>query len=159
MAWLSSHPTLAARPRHGPGGAAPAPGGVARMRLDYTQGQPQRQTLFAQGQERITDAFGFSPVPLLARAEELQQAPESVRAASMALKLVRERITLHRRYIAKLIEVAVEEDVPGDWGAIWRRFRAVVESLPRKASLATLEPIRADLSDLRDEVANLLENV
>jgi len=52
----------------------------------------------------------------------------------MALKLVRERITLHRRDIAKLIEVAVEEDVPGDWGAIWRRF-------PRKASLATLEPI------------------
>ena len=105
----------------------------------------------------ITDAFGFSLAPLLARAEELQQAAESVRAASMALKLVRERITLHRRDIAKLIEVAVEEDVPGAWGAIWRRFRAIVESLPRKASLTVLEPILADLADLHDEVANLLE--
>jgi replication initiation protein RepC len=105
----------------------------------------------------ITDAFGFSLAPLLARAEELQQAAESVRAAAMALKLVRERITLHRRDIAKLIEVAVEEDVPGAWGAIWKRFRAIVESLPRKASLAILEPILADLAELHDEVANLLE--
>jgi replication initiation protein RepC len=105
----------------------------------------------------ITDAFGFSLAPLLARAEELQQAAESVRAAFMALKLVRERITLHRRDIGKLIEVAVEEDVPGDWGAIWRRFRTIVESLPRKASLGVLEPILTDLAVLHDEVANLLE--
>ena len=84
----------------------------------------------------ITDAFGFSLAPLLARAEELQQAAESVRAASMALKLVRERITLHRRDIGKLIEVAVEEDVPGDWGTIWKRFRAIVEAIPRQAVLA-----------------------
>jgi replication initiation protein RepC len=105
----------------------------------------------------ITDAFGFSLAPLLARAEELQQAAESVRAASMALKLVRERITLHRRDIAKLIEVAVTEDVPGDWGSIWKRFRALVDALPRKASLGVMEPILGDLAALHEEVANLLE--
>ncbi|PSH63374.1 replication initiation protein RepC [Phyllobacterium brassicacearum] len=106
----------------------------------------------------ITDAFGFSLAPLLARAEELQQAAESVRAASRALKLVRERITLHRRDIAKLIEVAVAEDVPGDWGTIWKRFRAIVEAIPRQAVLAALEPILSDLAALHDEVAILLEN-
>jgi len=105
----------------------------------------------------ITDAFGFSLAPLLARAEELQRAAESVRAASRALKLVRERITLHRRDIAKLIEVAVEEDIPGDWGTIWKRFRAIVEAIPRQAVLATLEPILSDLAALHDEVAILLE--
>ncbi|PSH55272.1 plasmid replication protein RepC [Phyllobacterium sophorae] len=105
----------------------------------------------------ITDAFGFSLAPLLARAEELQRAAESVRAASMALKLVRERITLHRRDIGKLIEVAVEEDVPGDWGTIWKRFRAIVEAIPRQAVLATLEPILRDLAALHDEVVILLE--
>ncbi|MHC1550225.1 plasmid replication protein RepC [Phyllobacterium sp. K27] len=106
----------------------------------------------------ITDAFGFSLAPLLVRAEELQQAAESVRAASMALRLVRERITLHRRDIAKLIEVAVTEAVPGDWGTIWERFRALVGALPRKASLGVLEPILGDLAALHEEVANLLED-
>jgi len=105
----------------------------------------------------ITDAFGFSLAPLLARAEELQQAAESVRAASMALKLVRERITLHRRDIGKLIEVAVEEDVPGDWGTIWKRFRAIVEAIPRQAVLAALQSALSDLAALHDQVAILLE--
>ncbi|WP_027229653.1 plasmid replication protein RepC [Phyllobacterium sp. UNC302MFCol5.2] len=106
----------------------------------------------------ITDAFGFSLAPLLARSEELQAAAESVRAASRALKLVRERITLNRRDIAKLIEVAVEEAVPGDWGTLWKRFRVIVEAIPRQASLAALQPILADLAALHDEVAMLLEN-
>jgi replication initiation protein RepC len=105
----------------------------------------------------ITDAFGFSLAPLLARAQELQQAAESVRAASRALKLVRERITLHRRDIAKLIEVAVAEEVSGDWGTIWKRFRAIVEAIPRQAALDILEPILSDLAALHDEVAMLLE--
>jgi replication initiation protein RepC len=105
----------------------------------------------------ITDAFGFSLAPLLARAEELQRAAESVRAASMALKLVRERITLHRRDIGKLIEVAVAEDVPGNWGTLWKRFRAIVEAIPRQTVLAALEPILSDLAALHDEVAMLLE--
>lgn len=35
---------------------------------------------------------------------------------------MRERITLHRRDIQKLIEAALEEDVPGDWVTLWQRF-------------------------------------
>jgi replication initiation protein RepC len=105
----------------------------------------------------ITDAFGFSLAPLLARAEELQQAAESVRAAARALKLVRERITLQRRDIAKLIEVAAAEEVSGDWGTLWTRFRAIVEAIPRRAALDALEPILSDLAALHDEVAMLLE--
>lgn len=46
-------------------------------------------------------------------------------AESRALKLMRERITLQRRDIQKLIDVAIEEGAPGDWGGLWRRFRAV----------------------------------
>lgn len=119
---------------------------------------PNGKRYSRKGREgEITHAFGFSLAPLLARAEELQQAAESVRAASRALKLVREGITLHRRDIAKLIEVAVAEDVPGDWSAIWKRFRAIVEAIPRQAVLATLEPILCDLATLHDEVAILLE--
>jgi replication initiation protein RepC len=71
----------------------------------------------------LEDAFGFSLAPLLARAEEFHQAAERVRADGRALKLMRERITLQRRDIAKLIEAAIEEGAPGAWQALWRRFR------------------------------------
>lgn len=105
----------------------------------------------------IEEAFGFSLAPLLARAQEFEAAAERVRADNRALRLMRERITLHRRDIQKLIEAAVEEDVPGDWGGLWRHFRAVVESIPRRANIAELEPIVADLAALRDDVDKLLE--
>ncbi|MES0000971.1 replication initiation protein RepC [Mesorhizobium sp. M0051] len=105
----------------------------------------------------IEEAFGFSLAPLLARAQEFEAAAERVRADNRALRLMRERITLHRRDIQKLVEAAVEEDVPGDWGGLWKRFRAVVETIPRRARIAELEPIVADLAALRDDVDKLLE--
>ena len=63
----------------------------------------------------LEDAFGFSLAPLLARAEEFRAAAERVRADNRALRLMRERITLQRRDIGKLIEAAVEEGAPGNW--------------------------------------------
>ena len=105
----------------------------------------------------IQEAFGFSLVPLLARAYEFQAAAERVRADNRALRLMRERITLHRRDIHKLIEAALDEDVPGDWGGLWKRFRGVVEAIPRRACIAELQTIVADLAALRDDVDKLLE--
>lgn len=102
------------------------------------------------------DAFGFSLAPLLARAAEFSAAAERVRAENRALKLMRERITLHRRDIGKLIEVAVEEDVAGDWQGLWRRFRVIVEAIPRRATLPDLEPIVAELAAIREDVDMLL---
>ncbi|PBB83746.1 plasmid replication protein RepC [Mesorhizobium sp. WSM3876] len=105
----------------------------------------------------IEEAFGFSLAPLLARAFEFEAAAERVRADNRALRLMRERITLHRRDIHKLIEAALEEDVPGDWGGLWERFRGVVEAIPRRASIPELEPTVADLAALHEEVDKLLE--
>jgi replication initiation protein RepC len=105
----------------------------------------------------LAEAFGFSLAPLLARAAEFQHAAERVRADNRALKLMRERITLHRRDIQKLVEAAVEEGAPGEWGAIWKRFRAVVDTIPRRAELSELEPIVSDLAALHEEVDIMLE--
>jgi len=105
----------------------------------------------------IEEAFGFSLAPLLARADEFEAAAECVRAGNKAVRLMRERITLHRRDVQKLIEAAVEEDIPGDWSSLWRRFRAVVEAIPRRAGLGELEPIVGDLVALHEEVDILLE--
>ncbi|WP_353646138.1 plasmid replication protein RepC [Mesorhizobium sp. WSM2239] len=104
------------------------------------------------------DAFGFSLAPLLVRADEFQEAAERVQADNRALKLMRERITLHRRDISKLIEVAVEEGAAGDWGGLWRRFRAIVDAIPRRATVDDLEPFVADLAAIREEVDNLLDS-
>jgi replication initiation protein RepC len=104
------------------------------------------------------DAFGFSLAPILARAEEFSGAAERVRADNIALRLMRERITLHRRDIGKLIEAAVEEDVSGDWEGLWRRFRAVVDAIPRRAAICDLEPIVAGLAAIREEIDILLNS-
>ncbi|TPJ52393.1 plasmid replication protein RepC [Mesorhizobium sp. B2-6-4] len=106
----------------------------------------------------IAEAFGFSLAPLLTRAAEFQRAAEQVRSDALALKLMRERITLHRRDIQKLVEAAIEEGAAGDWGAVWRRFRAIVESIPRRAGLSDLERIVVDLAELHDEVDRMLES-
>ena len=63
----------------------------------------------AQGD--IETAFGFDLSPLVARADEIEALAAAVAAEDRALKLARERITLCRRDIAKMIEAAVEEDV------------------------------------------------
>ncbi|WP_394885893.1 plasmid replication protein RepC (plasmid) [Mesorhizobium sp. AaZ16] len=105
----------------------------------------------------LEDAFGFSLAPLLVRADEFQEAAERVQADNRALKLMRERITLYRRDISKLIEAAVEEDVPGDWGGLWRRFRAIVDTIPRRATVDDLEPFVAGLAAICEEVDKLLE--
>jgi replication initiation protein RepC len=105
----------------------------------------------------LEDAFGFSLAPLLARMDEFRAAAERIRADNRALKLMRERITLQRRDISKLIEAAREEGVPGTWESLWKRFRAVVEGLPRKASVSGLEPFAAALDAIREEVDTALK--
>nr|WP_281722380.1 plasmid replication protein RepC [Nitrosomonas nitrosa] len=105
----------------------------------------------------LKDAFGFSLAPLLARADEFAAAADQVRADNRALRLMRERITLHRRDIHKLIEMAIEERMAGDWAGLWCRFRMIVDAIPRRASLADLEAIVAELAALHEEVDMLLE--
>ncbi len=114
----------------------------------------------------IEMAFGFDLSPLVARAEEFEVWAEDVRAEERALKLVRERITLCRRDIAKMIATGVEEGVatrrggqdPSDWSEIHGLFRGILERIPRTATRRELEPIADDLTMLAGEVLSLLED-
>jgi len=89
-----------------------------------------------------------------------------VRAEERALRLVRERITLCRRDIAKMIATGVEEGVPthragqgpSDWAEIHALYRGLLERIPRTAAREELEPIAADLTLLADEILTLLES-
>ncbi|WP_064712964.1 plasmid replication protein RepC [Rhizobium bangladeshense] len=105
----------------------------------------------------VNEAFGFSLAPLLARAEEIEQMAAEVMAERLHVQRLRERITLCRRDVAKLIEAAVEEDVPGDWQGLYLEFRALIEGLPRSPTTAQLEGLLDELKVLRAGILNQLE--
>ncbi|MBY5416375.1 plasmid replication protein RepC [Rhizobium leguminosarum] len=106
----------------------------------------------------VDEAFGFSLAPLLARAEEIEQLAAEVMAERLHVQRLRERITLCRRDIAKLIEAAVEEEIPGDWQGLYREFRDLIESLPRSPTTAQLELLLDELTGLRTDILNRLES-
>ncbi|MCK1541862.1 replication initiation protein RepC [Bradyrhizobium sp. 179] len=118
------------------------------------------------GAGEIELAFGFDLSPLVVRSEEFERLAADIEAEARALKLVRERITLCRRDIAKMIATGIEEAVPtrrggqgpADWQVVHTAFRAIVDQIPRTATRQQLEPIAEELSQLADDVLNLLES-
>jgi replication initiation protein RepC len=114
----------------------------------------------------ITFAFGFDLAPLVARAEEFERMAEEIEAEARAVRLAKERITLCRRDIAKMIAAGIEEGVPtrraGQGPASWQEahvsFRGLVEGISRTAGLEELEAAADALSSLADDILNLLEN-
>ncbi|NKL24938.1 plasmid replication protein RepC [Rhizobium leguminosarum] len=106
----------------------------------------------------VDEAFGFSLAPLLARAEEIEQLAAAVMAERLHVQRLRERITLCRRDIAKLIEAAVEEEIVGDWQGLYREFRDLIEGLPRSPTTGQLELLLDELMALRTDVLNRLES-
>ena len=115
----------------------------------------------AKGGE-VQIAFGFSLAPLLARADELEAAAEQVRMQKAALREARERLTLLRRDIAKLLELALAEGWSGDWNDLHQRFRIIVDSIPRRAEQAELAALVTSLETIRlsiDKLLNKNENI
>jgi replication initiation protein RepC len=84
-------------------------------------------------QGTIGEAFGFSLAPLLARAGEIEQLAAEVTAERLLLQRLRERVTLVRRDIAKLIEAALEDGLAGNWMRYEAEYRREVQALPRFA--------------------------
>jgi replication initiation protein RepC len=110
-------------------------------------------------------AFGFDLAPLVVRAEEFEAMAQEVEAEIRAIKLAKERITLCRRDIAKMIATGIEEGVPtsrvGQGPASWQElhavFRGLVEGVSRTARREELESAADALSVFADDVLNLLE--
>ncbi|SCB18737.1 plasmid replication protein RepC [Rhizobium hainanense] len=105
----------------------------------------------------LNEAYGFSLAPLLARAEEIEHLAAQVAAERLHIQSLRERISLHRRDIAKLIETARAEAAEGPWETVYVAFRALIDGLSRSPTTMELEALLDKLNRLHDQIINQLE--
>jgi replication initiation protein RepC len=108
-------------------------------------------------QGTIDEAFGFSLAPLLARAGEIEQLAAQVVAERLMLQRLRERVTLVRRDIAKLIETALEDGLSGEWMHYAWEYRLQIQSLPRVQTPEILKPVLDALETLRTQIVKCLQ--
>ncbi|WP_281932812.1 plasmid replication protein RepC [Methylocystis iwaonis] len=106
----------------------------------------------------IEDAYGFDLTPLVARATEIENLAEEVRAENRAMALLREKITLARRDIVKMIETGMEEGVCGDWETRHSDYQALASRQARKMTRTDLEALAGELAALAAEINSVLEN-
>jgi replication initiation protein RepC len=113
----------------------------------------------------IRQAFGFDLAPIVARAAEFKTLAEEVQADRCALQYARERISLARRDIVKIIAAGLEEGVqipatgqgPTTWEAVHALYRTIAGRIPRVGALADIEPIAEELTALAQRLLNILE--
>ena len=114
----------------------------------------------------VSQAFGFDLSPLVARAAEIEGLAEAVMAEERALRYARERITLARRDIVKLIATGLEEAIPlpatgqgaSSWESIHAVYRATVSRVSGNAGLGELEQIGDELGVLAEDLLKALES-
>lgn len=105
----------------------------------------------------IEQAYGFDLSPLVARAQELHDLAEAVHAERKAFRVAKERLTLLRRDVVKLIDAGIEEGVPGNWGKVLLEYQTIIARLPRSAPRQLVEAISTELSILYADIREALE--
>jgi len=128
------------------------------FRKDSPNGKRYARKARAAGAGEGGEAFGFSLAPLVVRAQEFDTMAERVRAERLQLKLMKEKVTLLRRDIVKLIELGFEEMPDIDWNGHHTAFRGVIDDIPRQATIRDLEPIVDGLECIQLEISKLLQD-
>ena len=105
----------------------------------------------------VEQAYGFDLSPIVARAEEFEQLAEAVQAEKKAFKVSKERLTLLRRDVVKMIDAGIEEGVPGNWGRIGQIYQEIIARLPRTAPRQVVESLCDELQELWTEVHEILK--
>ncbi|MBW0368790.1 plasmid replication protein RepC [Ensifer adhaerens] len=106
----------------------------------------------------IGQAFGFDLAPMLARASEFAAEAARLEADRRYLQVMRERLSLCRRDVVKLVELLRQSDVLQAEEAE-TQCQAVYTALSRKPLITEVERALAVLSALRDNLTNYLENL
>lgn len=106
---------------------------------------------------QIEQAYGFDLSPIVARAEEFAKLAAAVLAEKKAFRVAKERLTLLRRDVVKLIEVGIEERVPGNWSRVQQSYQVIISRLPRTAPRQLLDDVIVELHGLYTEIREVLE--
>ena len=106
----------------------------------------------------IEQAYGFDLSPIVARAEEFRDLALAVQTEKKAFRVAKERLTLVRRDIVKLIQTGIEEHVPGNWGRVTQTYQQIVSRLPRSAPRQLVEDVWQQLHELYVEIRDVLES-
>ena len=108
-------------------------------------------------QGAISTAYGFSLAPLLSKASEIERLAAKVAAERLYLQTIKERLTLCRRDISKLVSAAIAEQADGDWWAVQAQFHSILNQLPRSPSAHQIASTLAELEAFRVEILKRLE--
>ncbi len=106
----------------------------------------------------VEQAYGFDLSPIVARAKEFGDLAQAVQAEKKAFRVAKERLTLLRRDIIKMIEAGIEESVPGNWGKVSQTYQGIIGRLPRSAPRQIVESIAQELEELCTEIRDVLES-
>jgi replication initiation protein RepC len=112
----------------------------------------------ASGKDRFSDAFGFDLTPLVARAAEFEAIAEDLARQRRAEQLLRERITLLRRDVGKLIGLALDQQLSGEWETFRLQAMGLMTPLRRLRGERELIALHESLAELRSTIANALES-
>jgi replication initiation protein RepC len=105
----------------------------------------------------IEQAYGFDLAPIVARAEEYKSLAEAVQAEKKAFRVAKERLTILRRDIVKMVEAGIDEGVPADWRRFQQTYQDIAVRIPRTAPRQILESIGGEMEKLWREIRELLE--
>lgn len=106
----------------------------------------------------IEDAYGFSLGPLLTRAAEFASLAQEVAAEQRRFRMMKDRLSVIRRDVRKLITAGLEEGVPGNWETVEDCFVSIVSRIPRRPAIADLIERLDEMTLLHEEVVSILED-
>jgi len=133
---------------------------LVAARIIERKDSPTRKRYAHKDREgQVELAFGFSFAPLLDRVSEIAANAEKILAEQKALKRLRDEVSVLRRDIASIFAEAAEETgkLCESLEEVFVRFREVVDAIPRRASLAQLATVGANLEAIRGELDNALK--
>ena len=104
-------------------------------------------------------AYGFDLSPLLARAQEFENLASEIAAEQRRAALARERVTIYRRDIAKMIEAGCAAGGGGAWQEHREAFAVLCYRLPRRVTPEIVAPLVDALHALAVTVGKALEDL
>lgn len=131
---------------------------LVELQLIVRRDSPNGKRYVRRGQGGdVEHAYGFDLTPLLARAEEFERLAAVARTERAEAALARERITILRRDVGKMIEAGLAFGIKADWSAYQAAFQRLCVRLPRVVTAAIVAPLAERLLALAVQIGKLLE--